>query len=72
MEPSTLPTVAGDHCLSPGQVLALGKAVDTLDAFMVQSVEEKHQNLWDHPGTKELVDFRVRGLVVCGTMETFQ
>ena len=72
MEPSTLPTVTGDHCLSPGQVLAFGKAVDALDAFMVQSVEEKRQNLWDHLGTKELVDFRVQGLVVCGTMETFQ
>ena len=54
-----LPTVAGDPCLSPRQVLALGKAVDALDAFMVQSVEEKHKNLWDRPGTKELVDFRV-------------
>ena len=72
MEPSALPTVAGDHCLSSGQVLALGKAVDALDAFMVQSVEEKHQNLWDRPGTKELVEFRVRGLVVCGTMDTCQ
>jgi len=40
MEQSMLPTVAGDHCLSPEQVLDLQKAVEELDTFMVQSVDQ--------------------------------
>jgi len=66
-----LPTVAGDHCLSPEQVLQLQKAVEELDTFMVQSVDQMRRNLWVRPGTKEIVDFRVRGLLVCNSTGLF-
>ena len=65
MNQSTLPATTGHHCLSAEQVLALQKAVDELDAFMVQSVEQKRRNLWVRPGLKDIADFRVRGLLVC-------
>jgi len=71
MEQSMLPTVAGDHCLSPEQVLELQKAVKELDTFMVQSVDQMRRNLWVRPGTKEIVDFRVRGLLVCNCTSLF-
>lgn len=64
MEQTTLPTVAGDHCLSTEQVLELRKAVDELDAFMVESEDQRRRNLWVRPGTKDIVDFRVRALLV--------
>ena len=69
MNPSMLPTVAGDHCLSPEQVVALRKAVDELDAFMVYSVEQMRQNVWHRQEAKDSADFHVRGLLVC-TMTT--
>jgi len=65
MNQSALPVTTGDHCLSDEQVLALQKAVDELDAFMVQSVDQKRRNLWVRPGLKDIADFRVRALLVC-------
>jgi len=67
MNQSTLPATTGDHCLSAEQVLALRKAVDELDAFVVQCVEERRQNHWVRPGLKDIADFRVRALLVCTT-----
>jgi hypothetical protein len=65
MEPATLPTVTEAHGLLPEQVTELRNAVDELDAFMVQSVDDRRRGRWVRPETKDLVDFRVRGLLVC-------
>ena len=67
MNQSTLPATTGGHCLSAEQVLALRKAVEELDAFVVQCVEERRQNHWVRPGLKDIADFRVRALLVCAT-----
>jgi hypothetical protein len=66
MQRSTLPNpaVSGDHNLSPAQVLTLAQAVRELDAFLVKSVEDKRRKLWVRPETKDVVDYRVRELLV--------
>lgn len=66
MQQSTIQTstASGDLRLSPAQVVALENAVRNLDNFMVQSVQEKRQNLWLRPETKDIVDYRVRELLV--------
>lgn len=58
------PTASGDLCLSPAQVVTLENAVRKLDNFMVQSVQDRRQNLWLRPETKDIVDYRVRELLV--------
>jgi hypothetical protein len=64
MDHSTLPTATGELCLSPEQVLALRKAVDELDTFLVQCVEARRRNEWVRSETKDIADYRVRELLV--------
>jgi hypothetical protein len=70
MDHSTLPTGTGELCLSTEQVQALRTAVDELDAFMVQCVEERRRKQWVRPETKDIADYRVRELLVCITTIT--
>lgn len=67
MDHSTLLTGTGELCLSTEQVQALRTAVDELDAFMVQCVEERRRKQWVRPETKDIADYRVRELLVCIT-----
>jgi hypothetical protein len=66
MQQSTIqtPTALGDLHLSPAQVTTLENAVRNLDNFMLQSVQDKRQNLWLRPETKDIVDYRLRELLV--------
>lgn len=66
MQHSIIPTstASGDLHLSPAQVATLENAVRKLDTFLLKSVEEMRQNLWVRPETKDVVDYRLRELLV--------
>lgn len=71
MQKSTRLTVTGDLSLSPEHVQSLQIAIQELDAFMVKSVEEKRRKLWVRPETKDIVDYRLRDLLVCNIVTVY-